>query len=33
MGTNANIETADRLLEAFDTVVEPATVALATGGN
>ncbi len=33
MGTNANIETADRLLEAFDSVVQPGKVTLATGGN
>jgi alanine-glyoxylate transaminase/serine-glyoxylate transaminase/serine-pyruvate transaminase len=32
MGTNANIETADRLLEAFDTVVESRPTALTTGG-
>ena len=33
MGTNATIETADRLLEAFDSVVTPGAVALATGAN
>ncbi len=33
MGTNANIETADRLLEAFDSVVSPDSIAMTAGGN
>ena len=33
MGTNANVETADRLLEAFDSVVESRPTALSTGGR
>ena len=33
MGTNANVETADRLLAAFDSVVESRPTALSTGGR